>query len=242
MEQEPIRRFGIHNGYLSLMSGSKTPRSTQKRVARMDKIMDDLRKEKKSMSPGQKTMVPGHRPLPGLGGAHRLTPKAGMLSGPAGTQRSPGSAMTAGGLRLSAANRAVSPASAQSGQPIGSSGGALLRPPLSSMNLSAVSETLKQTVGVHTSPLVPSASSSSTTGVLNTIPTQANVVSSSLTPHHSAQTANNAVTPTIAAPPVGGSEDNKPAQAITMVQPTVADGTPQRPALPKLKIRKDLIS
>ena len=224
-----------------LMSGSKTPRSTQKRVARMDKIMDDLRKEKKSMSPGQKTMVPGHRPLPGLGGAHRLTPKAGMLSGPAGTQRSPGSAMTAGGVRLSAANRALSPASAQSGQPIGSSGGAL-QPPLSSMNVSAVSETLKQTVGVHTSPLVPSASSSSTTGVLNTIPTQANVVSSSLTPHHSAQTANNAVTPTIAAPPVGGSEDNKPAQAITMVQPTVADGTPQRPALPKLKIRKDLIS
>ena len=241
MEREFIRKFGIHNGYLSLMSGSKTPRSTQKRVARMDKIMDDLRKEKKSMSPGQKTMVPGHRPLPGLGGAHRLTPKAGMLSGPAGTQRSPGSAMAAGGLRLSAANRALSPASAQSGQPIGSSGGTLLRPPLSSMNASAVSETLKQTVGVHTNPLVPSASSSSTTGVLNTIPTQANV-SSSLTPHHSAQTASNAVTPTIAAPPVGGSEDNKPAQAITMVQPTAADGTPQRPALPKLKIRKDLIS
>ena len=223
------------------MLGSKTPRSTQKRVARMDKIMDDLRKEKKSMSPGQRTMVPGHRPLPGLGGAHRLTPKAGMLSGAAGAQRSPGSAMTPGGPRLSAANRALSPASAQSGQPVGSSGAALLRSPLSSMNASAVSEPPKQTVGVHINPLVPSASCSSTTGVLNTVPTQANVAPSSLTPHHSVQTANSTVIPTMAAPPIGSSEDNKPAQAITVVQPTAADGTPQRPALPKLKI-KDLIS
>ena len=207
----------------------------------MDKIMDDLRKEKKSMSPGQRTMVPGHRPLPGLGGAHRMTPKAGMISGAAGAQRSPGSAMTAGGLRLSAANRALSPASAQSGQLVGSSG-TLLRSPLSSLHTSAVSETLKQTVGVHGSPLVPSASSSSTTGVLNTIPTHANVASGNLTPHHSTRMANNPVIPTMAAPCTGSSEDNKPAQAITVVQPTAADGTPQRPALPKLKIRKDLIS
>ena len=224
------------------MSGSKTPRSTQKRVARMDKIMDDLRKEKKSMSPGQRTMVPGHRPLPGLGGAHRLTPKAGMLSGTAGAQRSPGSAMTPGGVRLSAANRALSPASAQSGQPVASSGGTLLRPPVGSLNASAVVEPAKQTVGVHVNPLVPSASCSSTTGVVNTVPTQANVAPTSFTPHHSVQATNNTVIPTIAVPPIGSSEDSKAAQSITVVQPTAADGTPQRPALPKLKIRKDLIS
>ena len=89
--------------------------------------MDDLRKEKKSMSPGQRTMVPGHRPLPGLGGANRLTPKPGMFGTAAGSQRFPGSALTPGGPRP-AVQRSHSPAAAQ----MAVSPAVALRPPLNS--------------------------------------------------------------------------------------------------------------
>ena len=209
-----------------MLTGSKTPRSTQKRVARMDKIMDDLRKEKKSMSPGQRTMVPGHRPLPGLGGANRLTPKAGMFGTAAGTQRSPASAFTPGGPRQPTAHRFQSPMATQVAQTAVSST-VTLRPPLSS-------ESVKQNVSVsgseHVSTSIHTSGgphSGSTSGPISNTPSQT-VSSNNFT--------------TVATPSGSKSEDTKPAQAITVVQPTPGDGTPQRPALPKIKIRKDLIS
>lgn len=209
------------NDYLLFLSGSKTPRSSQKRVARMDKIMDDLRKERKSMTPGQKTMVPGHRPLPGLGGAHRSTPKTGMFGGSPGMHRSPGSALTPGGQRLPVATQ---------GGPQTTPSTPLHRPPASSTISSSTANPGKVSAGA---PLIAPGSGVQTSSTPGS--------NSSVSAHPSTPTTNLAQNP----PPQTGTSDahsTTAAQAVTVVQPTPGDGTPNRPALPKLKIRKDLIS
>lgn len=160
------------------------------------------------MSPGQRNMVPGHRPLPGLGGAHRMAPKAGMFGGPGGGQRSPAAAQ---GLM----GPAVLKTHVAGGQP----------PP---------------TAQRATTSSAPNQDSSKPTpgGATVSPAAAASAVSSSASPatSTSAQIAAGNVPQ-----PSNTAEQVRPtAQPVTLVQPS-DEGPAQRPAVPKLKIRKDLI-
>ncbi len=177
----------------------------------MDKIMDDLRKEKKSMSPGQRTMVPGHRPLPGLGGANRMTAKSGVFG--AGGQRSPGAALSGAGIRAPAGPRGQTPGAA--GIHAQTASLAASRPPLNTFSPAPGA--------TATSSVVPKSSAGYTAA-----------------PASGAAGSNTTTSP---ATPTGNpnAEQTRPTQAVTLVPPAEM-GTPQRPVVPKLKIRKDLIS
>ncbi len=192
--------------------------------------MDDLRREKKALSPGQRNMVPGRRPLPALGGS----PARNVAQG----QRSPGPGVSSGqkspvygsgqGQRSPGMGRAQSPAAASHG----------VRP--AGPGVGGFPSGMPSTRPMTSSP--PEAANKSAPTVLPSSNPNTPSTDNNPQPQRPPAEGGDVTKSTARLSAVSLSEEPKPVQAVTVVHPKPNEGTPQRPALPKLKIRKDLIS
>ncbi len=190
--------------------------------------MDDLRREKKSLSPGQRNMVPGRRPLPALGGSPARNLGQGQRSPGPGVPSGQKSPVSGQGQRSPGMGRAHSPAAAPTAvRPTGPAGAGGFplpgNPSIRPMTSSPPETANKSTVLPSSNPNTPST---------DNIPQ----------PQRTPAEAGDVTKSTLRLSAVSLSEEAKPVQAVTVVHPKPNEGTPQRPALPKLKIRKDLIS